>query len=118
MANLFFFIVLACHQARSSFENPNIVHPPASIGTPEAREYILKAYLAQYDLQSEASMEAFAKARAADPTCHTILLLWGDSAWEQGLKEKARWAWKEYQQTLSPNDRTEIELITQRLEQS
>jgi len=117
MASLFFYVFFAC-KAHSSLLNPIVQPPVNNIGTIKAREYILIAYLAQYDHNPDISMEAFSNARSADPNSATILLLWGDSAWEQGLHEKARWAWKEYQRTLSPDDRTEIEQIKQRLERS
>ena len=114
MGSLLFIFWFGC------IRKPDITTPPITysppVGSVEAREYILLAYVAQYNQDSNASMDAFEHAHRADPSSDIILLLWGDSAWEQGLSEKARWAWKEYEQTLSSDDKKELEQITERLE--
>lgn len=116
MGNWFLLLWLACNK-NIQIAEPNI--PTAtSKGSAEAREYILIAYRAQYNYDTVASMEAFSKASIADPQNKSILLLWGDSAWEQGLQEKAIWAWKEYKQTLSVDDKKQLDEVNARLERS
>jgi hypothetical protein len=116
MGNLFLIFLLGCNK-NIPIEQPNIPLT-RSIGTVESREYILIAYRAQYRNDAVTSMDAFSKATNAEPSNGVIFLLWGDSAWEQGLHEKARWAWKEYQQTLSTDDTKELESVKARLERS
>ena len=115
MGNLILWTFLSCkHTPDLSLPEPYIT--TSSIGTVQARQHILSAYVAQYNQDVEISMIEFANARRSDPTSSIILLLWGDSAWEQDLPEKAQWAWKEYERSLSPNDKEELALIKERLE--
>ena len=116
MGNMIFLFWMACIH-KPEITTP-IIEVSPSIGSVDAREYILIAYLAQYNKNTERSMKAFENAWKADPTCTSILLLWGDSAWEQGLTEEARRAWKEYKQTLSTDDTTELQKVQERLERT
>ena len=116
MGNIFVFFWLACSK-NIPIAQPNISDTIPK-GSAESREYILIAYRAQYNNETEISMNAFSKATMADPQNKRIFLLWGDSAWEQGLQEKAIWAWKEYKQTLSVDDKKELDEVQARLERS
>jgi hypothetical protein len=118
MANLFLFYLMACRPVHSIREPITSSVPNQNIGTIEAREYILIAYLEQYNQNTEESMQAFSNAQDADPSSPIIFLLWGDSAWDQGLHEKANWAWKEYEQRIETSDTEKIEQIKERLERS
>ena len=89
----------------------------ATVGTVESREQVLIAYRAQFNQDSNLSMQSFANARNAAPQEAILLLLWADSAWEQGQTDLARKLWRNYLQTLSPDDTTELERIRFKLEQ-
>ena len=88
-----------------------------TIGSVEAREYVLIAYRAQFNQESERSMQAFSRAVTADPQNPVLLLLWADSAWEQGYPDLAREMWERYAQTLPNENTTELEQIRFKLEQ-
>ena len=117
MVNLLFFGYIACRPIHRP-KNQASIPPNQQIGTVDAREFILIAYTEQYKQNPSASMQAFSNAQEADPDSAVIFLLWGDSAWEQGLRETAVAAWKEYRQRIKTSDTEKLALISERLERS
>jgi len=109
-------LLVACSQIHLPPETV-IFTEAKTIGTIESREQVLIAYRAQFNQDTELSMQSFAKAREASPQDTVLLLLWADSAWAQGQTDLARQLWKSYAQTLPPDNTTELEHIRFKLEQ-
>ena len=109
-------MLLACNPVHR-IKPPELNPAPIQMGTVESRQLVLIAYQEQFNGEPARSMDAFSLAWKNDPGSSILLLLWGDSAWEQGLVEEAGLAWELYRDSLPADAVEEYQEIEARLQQ-